>query len=224
MSKAIAGLIVYAIFGILYGVGKGIIAIFEWISNIFSRPQREREAQQRKIEREQADKRQAEQRKIYQEQKEQERKEREKKEQEFIDNYKGLTAEEILLKGELDEFKKIRLLREIYKYNLEDTRELIKASERAQKKARLDAVKRKVTQKARELYGNIPSDYARKPIPDDVKMFVWQRDGGECIKCGSNENLEFDHIIPIVKGGSNTERNIQLFCEKCNREKQDNIQ
>jgi len=63
----------------------------------------------------------------------------------------------------------------------------------------------------------------RKPIPDDVKMFVWQRDGGKCVKCGSRENLEFDHIIPLSKGGSNTERNIQLLCEKCNREKHDNL-
>jgi len=63
----------------------------------------------------------------------------------------------------------------------------------------------------------------RKPIPDDVKMFVWQRDSGKCVKCGSRENLEFDHIIPLSKGGSNTARNIQLLCEKCNREKHDNL-
>ena len=57
----------------------------------------------------------------------------------------------------------------------------------------------------------------RQPIPDDVKMFVWQRDGGRCVQCGSQENLEYDHIIPVSKGGSNTARNIQLLCEKCNR-------
>lgn len=63
----------------------------------------------------------------------------------------------------------------------------------------------------------------RLPIPDDVKMFVWQRDGGRCVQCGTQENLEYDHIIPVSKGGSNTARNIQLLCEKCNRSKGPNI-
>ena len=48
----------------------------------------------------------------------------------------------------------------------------------------------------------------RETIPDDVKMYVWKRDGGKCLKCGSQEKLEFDHIIPLSKGGSNTARNI----------------
>jgi Holliday junction DNA helicase RuvB len=65
--------------------------------------------------------------------------------------------------------------------------------------------------------------FVRQPIPDDVKMFVWQRDKGFCTKCGSNENLEYDHIIPVSKGGSSTARNIQLLCEKCNRSKNSNI-
>lgn len=63
----------------------------------------------------------------------------------------------------------------------------------------------------------------REQIPEDVKIFVWRRDEGRCVKCGSQEKLEFDHIIPISKGGSNTERNIQLLCESCNREKSDKI-
>jgi len=64
---------------------------------------------------------------------------------------------------------------------------------------------------------------SREPIPDDVKLFVWQRDGGRCVKCGGQQNLEFDHIIPVTKGGSNTARNIQLLCEKCNRAKGANL-
>jgi hypothetical protein len=65
--------------------------------------------------------------------------------------------------------------------------------------------------------------HTREHIADDVKMFVWNRDGGRCVKCGSNENLEFDHIIPVSKGGSNTARNIQILCEACNRSKGDSI-
>ncbi len=60
---------------------------------------------------------------------------------------------------------------------------------------------------------------SREPIPDAVRLYVWQRDKGQCVKCGSRERLEFDHIIPIVAGGSSTERNIQLLCELCNRSK-----
>lgn len=63
----------------------------------------------------------------------------------------------------------------------------------------------------------------REPIPDAVRLFVWQRDQGKCVKCGSAEQLEYDHIIPISRGGSNTERNVQLLCEACNRGKGANI-
>lgn len=59
----------------------------------------------------------------------------------------------------------------------------------------------------------------RSPIPDHVRLFVWQRDKGCCVKCGSRERLEFDHIIPISAGGSSTERNLQLLCESCNQSK-----
>lgn len=64
---------------------------------------------------------------------------------------------------------------------------------------------------------------SREPIPEEVRFAVWRRDDGKCVKCRNNQNLEFDHIIPVAKGGSNTERNIQLLCEKCNREKSDKI-
>ena len=63
----------------------------------------------------------------------------------------------------------------------------------------------------------------REPIPKEVMNQVWNRGGGKCVKCGSLENLEFDHIIPFSKGGANTYRNLQLLCQKCNRQKSDNI-
>jgi FtsK/SpoIIIE family/HNH endonuclease len=59
----------------------------------------------------------------------------------------------------------------------------------------------------------------RSPIPEAVRHGVWRRDDGRCVECGSQESLEFDHVIPVSRGGSNTERNLQLLCERCNREK-----
>ena len=62
-------------------------------------------------------------------------------------------------------------------------------------------------------------DARRERIPESVRLFVWQRDQGKCVRCGSREKLEYDHIIPVAEGGSDTERNIQLLCESCNRKK-----
>ena len=70
----------------------------------------------------------------------------------------------------------------------------------------------------------VSNDTKRHSIPTSVKREVWQRDQGRCTKCNSQENLEYDHIIPISKGGANTTRNIQLLCEKCNRQKSDKIE
>jgi hypothetical protein len=73
-----------------------------------------------------------------------------------------------------------------------------------------------------ENFERLPSA-RRDPIPESVRLFVWQRDSGRCVQCGSNERLEFDHVIPVVEGGSSTERNVQLLCERCNRAKGKNI-
>ena len=59
----------------------------------------------------------------------------------------------------------------------------------------------------------------RTAIPASVKREVWRRDQGRCVECGSRTRLEYDHIIPVSKGGSNTARNVQILCEVCNREK-----
>jgi len=63
----------------------------------------------------------------------------------------------------------------------------------------------------------------RDRIPEDVKLVVWARDGGACVRCGSRQNLHFDHIIPVSKGGGHSEENIQILCDRCNLRKSDKI-
>jgi Holliday junction DNA helicase RuvB len=64
----------------------------------------------------------------------------------------------------------------------------------------------------------------RDAIPSEVRREVWRRDGGKCVRCGRRERLEFDHIIPVAKGGSSSARNIELLCEICNRAKSARIE
>lgn len=62
-------------------------------------------------------------------------------------------------------------------------------------------------------------------IPTSVKLEVWRRDGGKCVKCSAKDNLHFDHIIPYSKGGTSMDaKNIQLLCVRHNLEKRDRIE
>ena len=65
--------------------------------------------------------------------------------------------------------------------------------------------------------------YERVRIAEETRNEVWRRDQGCCAKCKSVRNLEFDHIVPVSKGGSNSARNLQLLCETCNRRKSNSI-
>ncbi len=160
---------------------------------------------------------------FYQEHSQETKKKQEEQEWEnFINNHRQMSAAEIALLKEVENWIKIQLLTTIHGYSIEEASHLIKTAVKEEQRAKLKDVKRKIAQRAQEQYNDIPID-DRQPIPDDVKMYVWKRDGGKCVKCGSQEKLEFDHIIPFSRGGSSTERNLQLLCEKCNREKRDNI-
>ena len=59
----------------------------------------------------------------------------------------------------------------------------------------------------------------RRSLTDSVRAAVLVRDGGRCRKCRSARNLEVDHIVPLSKGGSSDEFNLQTLCRRCNRRK-----
>lgn len=55
-----------------------------------------------------------------------------------------------------------------------------------------------------------------------LKWKIFKRDNFTCQKCGSQELLELDHIIPFSKNGKDNESNYQTLCQECNRKKRDN--
>lgn len=87
----------------------------------------------------------------------------------------------------------------------------------------VDANRRRLTLEKAHALQVMNDDYdkprRRESIAQAVRIEVWQRDGGRCVECQSQEKLEFDHIIPVAMGGGNTARNLQLLCEVCNRRK-----
>lgn len=65
----------------------------------------------------------------------------------------------------------------------------------------------------------------RALMTSGLRYSILKRDNYECRICGlSNRKepnllLEVDHIIPLSKGGTTTESNLQTLCWKCNRRK-----
>ena len=91
-----------------------------------------------------------------------------------------------------------------------------------------NSVKSGITNPSRRRFASEISDglnfsLQRNKMSESVRNAVWRRDRGQCTECGSRENLEYDHIIPVSKGGGNTVRNLELLCESCNRKKSDKI-
>lgn len=63
-----------------------------------------------------------------------------------------------------------------------------------------------------------------RQIPGNVKVEVYKRDKGECVKCGSKDNLHFDHVLPFSLGGTSLKtKNIQLLCARHNLEKSNSL-
>jgi hypothetical protein len=63
-------------------------------------------------------------------------------------------------------------------------------------------------------------------IPPSILMRVARRDNYICQICGAilrDDEIEFDHIIPVAKGGSSEEHNLRVSCFECNRKKSSTV-
>lgn len=61
-------------------------------------------------------------------------------------------------------------------------------------------------------------------ISRPVMIRVVRRDNNQCQICSRvlrDDEIEFDHIIPLSKGGSTEENNLRVTCYECNRSKSD---
>ncbi|MCF3100952.1 HNH endonuclease [Streptomyces roseoverticillatus] len=43
------------------------------------------------------------------------------------------------------------------------------------------------------------------------------RDRFTCQQCGSRQQLEVDHIVPVARGGTWDLRNLRTLCRSCHR-------
>jgi 5-methylcytosine-specific restriction endonuclease McrA len=93
----------------------------------------------------------------------------------------------------------------------EDVKALVLERERRQR--------RKLERAHAAMHQDLAPEPRREVIPQEVRLAVWKRDGGRCRECGTDFDLQYDHIIPFSMGGATSVENLQLLCGDCNRAK-----
>ncbi len=62
----------------------------------------------------------------------------------------------------------------------------------------------------------------RIPWSKGLKHRLMRRQNNICVYCGNRRtapSFDIDHIVPVVRGGSNEESNLQVICKPCNQRK-----
>jgi 5-methylcytosine-specific restriction endonuclease McrA len=52
----------------------------------------------------------------------------------------------------------------------------------------------------------------------NIRNAVLDRDGHECLRCGSTEKLQIHHIIPYSRGGKDEMQNLATLCYECHKD------
>lgn len=102
--------------------------------------------------------------------------------------------------------------RELYRLNPTPRRDARKRYD-----AKNPHVRRTITRNRRALRQDV---YGR--LKADIEGRLLQRQRWKCVACGGclrKMKFEIDHIVPIARGGTNEESNLQALCVGCNRAK-----
>lgn len=59
----------------------------------------------------------------------------------------------------------------------------------------------------------------RRVLSKAIAKKVLNKYNFSCVKCGSKERLQVDHIVPVKKGGKDEIGNLQILCQPCNLRK-----
>jgi hypothetical protein len=67
------------------------------------------------------------------------------------------------------------------------------------------------------------SNRSRRGMSDEawraLRQEIFERDRHECQYCGASEDLTCDHILPLMRGGTNDHDNLNTACRSCNSRK-----
>lgn len=60
------------------------------------------------------------------------------------------------------------------------------------------------------------TDPGPRKVGKNLREAVFERDGYKCVRCGSNDHLQADHILPQSVGGPHCIENLRTLCRSCN--------
>lgn len=61
---------------------------------------------------------------------------------------------------------------------------------------------------------------SRSQIPQALRDYIFERDQATCVYCGETSGpLHLDHMMPVSRGGHDTESNLAVACRGCNLSK-----
>lgn len=65
----------------------------------------------------------------------------------------------------------------------------------------------------------IPAGRTRWRIPKRWRELVLRKAGWKCEECGTRDDVQVEHVVPVAFGGSNEPGNLSALCGRHNRER-----